>query len=217
MPRRVVVRAEQEETVPESYLIRLGGWTLERYLAEAPEDALWEFVRGEVIVHSPATAEHQDLVRFLLRLLDGYCEQRQWGRAHQGPAALQILPEVIREPDVFVLPPEELERARGVPLPVRPALIVEVISPSTRTLDLEEKARDYEQAGIPEYWAVDREHRILWVHRWSETGYKIQPAMAGLLESVAVPGFRLRVEWLWRDPLPRVDLCLREIPEPNID
>lgn len=151
MPRRVVVRAEQEKTVPESYLIRLGGWTLERYLAEAPEDALWEFVRGEVIVHSPATAEHQDLVRFLLRLLDGYCEQRQWGRAHQGPAALQILPEVIREPDVFVLPPEELERARGVPLPVRPALIVEVISPSTRTLDLEEKARDYEQAGIPEY------------------------------------------------------------------
>lgn len=41
------------------YLVRIGGWTLERYLAEAPESQVWEFVRGEVVVHSPATAEHE--------------------------------------------------------------------------------------------------------------------------------------------------------------
>jgi len=55
----VQVVDERKEPLRESYVVRLGGWTLERYLREAPEDQIWEFVRGEVVMHSPASAEHQ--------------------------------------------------------------------------------------------------------------------------------------------------------------
>lgn len=40
--------------IPGPYVVRMGGWTLERYLAEAPESQIWEFVCGEVVMHSPA-------------------------------------------------------------------------------------------------------------------------------------------------------------------
>ncbi len=208
---------EKKEIVEGPYTIRLGGWTLERYLREAPESAIWEFVRGEVVMHSPATAEHQDLVRFLLRLLDGYCEARGWGKVLTGPAAVQLAPDVVREPDLFVLPPEEVPKARGTPLRARPALVIEVISPSTRTIDLVEKAQDYAAARIPEYWAVDLERRELAVHRQGSEagGYRVERVASGQVESSAVPGFWLEADWLWQEPLPSVNPCLQALLQPS--
>ncbi|SNB64232.1 Uma2 family endonuclease [Thermoflexus hugenholtzii] len=212
---KMVVWTDRPRTFEAPYLARIGGWTLERYLTEAPEDQIWEFARGEVLVHSPATAEHQRLVGFLYRLLQEFCERTRWGEALTGPAALQILPDVVREPDVFVLAPEDIPHARGVPLTVRPVLIIEVTSPSTRTLDREEKAQDYAQAGVPEYWVVDPEHRELWVYRQSGETYQAERVTAGWVSSVAVRGFALRVEWLWQDPLPSAKECLEEIEQRN--
>jgi Uma2 family endonuclease len=211
MSLKVMVVDERKELLKEPYVVRLSGWTLERYLAEAPENLTWEFVRGEVVIHSPATAEHQDLVRFLLRLLDGYCEARGWGKVLTGPAAIKLLPDVVREPDLFVLPPEEVPKAKGMPLSVRPALVIEVMSPSTRAIDLVEKAEDYALAGIPEYWAVDPEHKELVVHRLEGGRYRAERVKEGKVRSISLPGFWLDVEWLFGDPLPPVTECLKEI------
>ena len=208
---KLTVVDERKEVLREPYVLRLGGWTLERYLAEAPESQLWEFARGEVIMYSPVTGEHQDLVRFLLRLLDGYCEAKTWGKVLTGPAAIRVLPDVIREPDIFVLPPEEVPKAKGVPLEVRPTLVIEVTSPATRTIDLVEKAQDYASAGIPEYWVVDPERREIAVHRLTGKRYDVERVKEGEVESSAVPGFRLKAEWLFREPLPPVAECWRAI------
>ena len=162
-------------------------------------------------MYSPVTGEHQDLVRFLLRLLDGYCEAKAWGKVLTGPAAIRVLPDVIREPDIFVLPPEEVPKATGVPLEVRPALVIEVTSPTTRTIDLVEKAQDYAAAGIPEYWVVDPERKEIALHRLVGKRYEVKHVKEGEIESSAVPDFLLKADWLFREPLPSVADCLRAI------
>ncbi len=210
---KIMVVDEHKRPLPGPYVVRLGGWTLDRYLAEAPEPLIWEFVRGEVVMHSPATAEHQRRVGFLFRLLQGYCEAMKWGEVLTGPAAIQILPDVVREPDLFVLPPEGVPKARGTPLQVRPALVVEVTSPTTRSIDLGEKAEDYALAGISEYWVVDPERQELRVHRQEGEKYRVERLQAGEAESTSVPGFWLEVGWLFREPLPPVSACLPAILE----
>lgn len=167
-------------------------------------------------MHSAAPAEHQWLVGFLYRFLQGFCEARKWGGALTGPAPMRVLPDVVREPDLFVLPPEEMPKARGVALDVRPALVIEVISPSTRAIDLEEKSGDYARARIPEYWAVDAERKTVIVHRLvqKESAYNIEAVTGGRLESGSVSGFWLQVNWLCRDPLPPAAACLAEILKP---
>lgn len=207
----MMVVDERKEPIAGPYLVRMGGWTLERYLQEAPEDQIWEFAHGELIMHSPATAEHQDLVGFLYWLLRGYCEAKGWGKVLTGPAALRVLPDVIREPDIFVVPPEEVEKVRGVPLEVRPALVVEVTSPATRGMDLGEKAAEYREAGIPEYWVVDLERREVVVHRIAGAEREVVRMREGTLIGQAVPGFWLEVEWLFQEPLPPAEACLRRI------
>lgn len=208
---KVMVVDEMRRPFQGPYVLRLGGWTREQYLAEAPENQLWEFVRGEVVMYSPATAEHQDLVGFLYRLLAGYCEAKGWGKVLMGPAAIQILPDVIREPDLFVLPPEEVPKAKGAPLVVRPALVVEVVSPSTRVIDLKEKPDDYASAGIPEYWAIDPDHKEFLVHRLRGEKYELEKATAGRARSSSVPGLLVDTEWLFQPLLPPVGECLKEV------
>ena len=42
-----------------------------------------------------------------------------------------------------------------------PDLAIEVLSPSTRHIDREEKAAEYAEAGVTEYWIVDPEGRSI--------------------------------------------------------
>ncbi len=198
----LTVLDSRTRTAISEYLVRLPGWTLEDYLERAPENAFWEFARGEVIVHSPVRAEHQELVYFLTWILGGFCERRKCGRIYNGPAAVQVLPDVVREPDIFVVRPEDRGRVKGVPVRVRPMLVVEVVSPSTRSLDLVEKAHDYALAGIPEYWAVDRERRAFHAFTLEGGRYRETVLRQGRFVSTVLPGFWLRVERLWQDPLP---------------
>jgi Uma2 family endonuclease len=39
--------------------------------------------------------------------------------------------------------------------PLRPVMVIEILSPSTRRVDLTLKRSRYEAAGCPSYWAVD--------------------------------------------------------------
>jgi hypothetical protein len=71
---RIEVVTEPGVPVTERFLLRVAGWTEERYFAEAPEDRVWEFRDGELIVQSPGMPRHQDLVGFLTFLLRGYTE-----------------------------------------------------------------------------------------------------------------------------------------------
>jgi Uma2 family endonuclease len=44
-------------------------------------------------------------------------------------------------------------------------LAVEVLSPSTRRHDRSTKRRFFQRMGVPEYWTVDIDHRVL--ERWT--------------------------------------------------
>ncbi len=211
----MLLDAHTKEPVQAEYLVHLPGWTLERYLAEAPENAFWEYVHGEVIVHSPVYAEHQAVVLFLTGLLRGFCQHTGLCcPVLTGPAGLRLEPEVIREPDIFVLAPEDAEKARGFPVEARPLLVVEVVSPSTRRLDLEVKPQEYARAEIPEYWVVDRERRTFHQYLLADKGtYRVEEYREGRVEAHSLSGFWMQVEWLWQEPLPpETQLLARILP-----
>ena len=66
--------------VAHPYEVRLPGWTEDRYFAEAPEEGFHEFKDGELVVHSPVSIEHQEIVGFLTFLLEGVVSRaRAWG------------------------------------------------------------------------------------------------------------------------------------------
>ncbi len=192
------------------YVARVGGWRVEDYLREAPENRRWEFAYGEVLMYSPATAEHQRIVGFLYSLLSHYGRPEGFD-VLLAPAAVQLAEDLIREPDISVFRPEDTPKVTGVPVKVLPVLVVEVTRPSTRTVDLVEKAQEYASVGIPEYWVVDLPRKRFVGHALEAGRYRVSELPRGCWVSAVLSGFWLDVAWLWQRPLPDVQKCLQEI------
>ncbi len=196
------------------YLLRLMGWTEKQYFKEAPEMWFVEFEDGELIVHSPVNVRHQRITGFLTFLLRGYVGSRNLGEVLNGPGVTRLRPGLNYEPDIFVVPAEHLRRFHRQYFAGAPALVVEVIAPSTRTYDLRTKAGNYRAHRVPEYWAVDPERQTLHQHLLPEdpsAPYLVTTHTDGRLDSQAVAGFWIDVGWLCQEPLPAELGCLEQI------
>jgi len=189
----------------EPYLLRLGGWTEERYFAEAPESQIVEFEDGELIMPSPVHIRHQDIVGFLSVLLRVYMGVRGLGRVFNGPGVVRLRPGLDYEPDIFVVAREQLDQLEEQYFSGAPILVVEVVSPGGRTYDLRTKAANYRQHGVREYWAIDPDAQRLFQHTLPSADaapYVVREHTTGRVESHTVPGFWIEAAWLWESPLP---------------
>ena len=57
-----------------------------------------------------------------------------------------------------------------------PSLVVEVLSPSSRSIDFVKKPHRYREFGVPEYWVADPGERVVWKFAFGKgrtDGYRI--------------------------------------------
>jgi Uma2 family endonuclease len=65
---------------------------------------------------------------------------------------------------------------------------------------------------VPEYWLIDPQAQWVEFYRLEGTHYRLAfDGSEGRYESLTLPGFWLRVEWLWQAPLPQTLDVLREL------
>lgn len=212
-----VIKIDTQQEVLEPYILRIGGWTEERYFKEAPETGFVEFEDGEIIMHSPVNIKHQKIVHFLTFLLTGYVSKHDLGMVLNGPAVVRLRANLDYEPDIFFISKDQLEQLKGEYFLGAPALIIEVLSSVSRNHDLKTKAVNYRRYGVPEYWAIDPEYSILYQHTLPKAlrgPYSIKTYKEGKLASKIIAGFWIEVSWLWQEPLPRELSCLEEILPP---
>ena len=184
--------------------------TYEEFLAWADEDTLAEWVDGEIVMTSPASNLHQDEARFLTAVLSVFVEAHALGVIR--PAPFQMKLAHGREPDLLFVAAEHQNRLRSRYLDGPADMVVEIVSPESVGRDRGEKFTEYEAGGVPEYWLLDPQRR--WAEFYHLEGERYRLAFAGAegqYRSAALPGFWLRVEWLWQQPLPPVLDVLREL------
>lgn len=172
-----------------------------------------EWVDGQVYVVSPNTDRHSKISRFLIMALQCYAEEKGLGEVFIPAFPMRIANRRAgREPDVFFVSKEHLDRNRGGFLEGAADLVIEVTSTATRTVDRNEKYTEYEQAGVREYWLIDPERKKVDAYRLGSDGrYKAVPlGEPATLRSEVLAGMWLPVEWLWRDPLPHLTAVQRE-------
>jgi Uma2 family endonuclease len=184
----------------------------EEFLAWADEDTLAEWVDGEVMITSAASLRHQAIMGFLVSIVGVYVEEHNLGTLLTAPFQMKLASSG-REPDLLFVAAEHLHRLRNTYLDGPADLAVEIISPESVGRDRGDKFYEYEQAGIPEYWLLDPQARRAEFYQLDAAGvYQlIAPDQEGVYRSAVVPGFWLRVSWLWQQPLPRVLDVLREL------
>jgi Uma2 family endonuclease len=143
-------------------------WTaneVRQLIAESPlATPRCELVDGELLVTPSPTWSHQRAVVLLVKALEEYLESHPVGVVCVSPSDVELEPQTIVQPDVFVVPPGEADRLLRGSLPVREALLAaEVLSPSSGRHDRVTKRQLYSRH-LHEYWIVDLDARI--IERW---------------------------------------------------
>ncbi len=126
-------------------------WFTADDLDSLPDDGnRYELVDGELLVTPSPRVRHQGVSGELFYLLRQALPAGL--RLLAAPMDVRFGPKRQLQPDLLVVRDEGLEAARVESVPL---LVVEILSPSTRSRDQVTKRRVYEQEGVPSYWIVD--------------------------------------------------------------
>lgn len=175
-------------------------WSLKQEFTRA------EWVNGDVVAMSPASARHVDIIHWLIKVLGVFVEYHQLGSL-KGPdftVRLKTATGIARRvPDVLFVDRTRVALIKKNHLEGAPDLAIEVVSPESEIRDRQLKHAEYESAGVREYWIIDPNAEKLDVFTLNSAGkyQQIEPA-DGKLASSVIAGFWLRPEWMWQVPLP---------------
>jgi Uma2 family endonuclease len=139
-------------------------WTPEEVRALPDDGRRYEVVAGELLVTPAPSFKHQDSVFRLARMLNDYAERTGVGYVLMSPADIEPEQGALVQPDVFVGPLPEGRRPESWADFSHLLLAVEVLSPSTARADRTVKRLLFQRTGVPEYWIVDLDARL--VERW---------------------------------------------------
>jgi Uma2 family endonuclease len=158
--------AEQIMSMP---TVRPRRWTrdeVDRLVDErAGMSPRYELVDGELLVTPAPTHRHQRLILRLALLLHPYLTRHMLGEIFLGPCELNLALGERYEPDLFVLPAIGGRRPTISAGTVDPLLVCESLSSSSARHDRITKRRAFQRNGIPAYWIIDGDSRVLEVWR----------------------------------------------------
>jgi Uma2 family endonuclease len=175
--------------------------TYEQFLTSLDDSIHAEWVHGEAIVFMPPSIRHQDIVTFLLGLIDGFVKLFNLGRDWTAPCEMRLLvTSTSREPDILFLATSNFGRLSENRVLGPADLVIELVSTESITRDRVEKFNEYQINGVREYWGIDPRPGMVRADFWvlDESGrYQAIPLAAdGKYHSTVLPNFKLDVNTL---------------------
>src|SRR4051794_1782960 len=158
-----------------------------------PDGMRHELVRGELRTMAPAGFEHGAVGMRLAAALTSYVEENNLGVVVMAETGFTIErdPDTVRAPDIAFIRQAKIPKA-GLPKTFwegTPDLLVEVVSPSDRPSEVQEKVKNWLECGTEIVWVLNPVKRTLTVCR---RGVNDRPL--GVDDSVdgedVVPGFK---------------------------
>ena len=161
-----------------------------------------EIIDGEHYVTPSPNVRHQRLVRRLLVEIELYLKVNALaGEVFPAPLDVVLSDVDVVEPDLLFVAGDQTDIVTEKNVQGPPALVIEVLSKSTRKRDAQTKRRLFERTGVREYWLVDPELDAVQVFRPTLEG-----RLARVVELTAEDG-----DVLTTPLLPGCQIDLREL------
>lgn len=103
---------------------------------------------------------------------------------------VRFVDDLVYRPDVIFLSKEKAARCRERVTEV-PDVIVEVISPDSRSFDTQTKKHDYERFGVGEYWLIDPQRKSFAFFRLAKGKFVEAEADGDTFRSQSIDGLSL--------------------------
>lgn len=181
--------------------------TYDDFLLFPEEDGLrHEIINGVHYVTAAPNMRHQDLVgRLYLAIGNFLASHPGVGRVFLSPVDVVFTIHDVVEPDLVFVAGDQTNILTEANIQGAPAIVVEVLSKSTRTRDERIKKELFDRGGVREYWMVDPDRNQLIVHLRDADGFRAcSPLSAGdhaVLTTPLLPAFSLSLSELFRPSL----------------
>ena len=135
-----------------------GGWTVDG-LETFPEDGVRrELLDGVLLVRPSPSVAHQQVAMRLMVALQECCPAEY--DVNQG-VQVRLGPRSAFSPDVLVVTEEAARRCGNHFFPHEMVLAIEVVADVSKTMDRVTKPALYAEAGIPHYWFITTDGRLV--------------------------------------------------------
>ena len=161
-----------------------------------------ELIDGELFVTPSPSPLHQYVsgrLEFLFRQL---VIDLGHGLLFSAPLDVKLAEDTVVQPDLILYLPDRRPLVTTTAVEGAPSLVVEILSPSTRTYDLQTKRRRYAEHGVPENWLVDTlSHAVTVCSDPQEGRYRSERVARDVATSVLIPDFTVDLDELFA-PIP---------------
>jgi Uma2 family endonuclease len=141
----------------------------------AKDKQRYELINGRIVTSPPATYGHGESGFLVSVKLGSYILDNDLGTGLDSSAGFILPSGDLVQPDFAFISKDRLSAG---PPPDRhqfgqivPNLVVEILSPSTKKIDLGEKKAIYAKNGVDEYWVLDTDMRRLTAFQMSAQAY----------------------------------------------
>ena len=147
----------------------------------------YELHEGEISITASPRPRHQQVVGNLYLIMAEHVRRLGLGEVYLSPIDVILADVTVLEPDLIYLDPTRLGLVsdRGVEGP--PTLVIEVLSPSTAFNDRGVKRQLCARYGVPNYWIVDADARVIETYRLSGETYEPGPRLEGATAAALPP------------------------------
>ncbi len=148
------------------------------------QEGRYELAEGRVVMMVGASRNHAIIVANLQALIRAQLNRREW--AVVADFGLDTGPKTLRYPDVMV---DRKGGRGGDSTAIAPALLVEILSPTTATYDLGDKAAEYLRlASLSAYVVFAQDEPKAWMWVRGDAGFPLGPeVVTGDAATVRIP------------------------------
>lgn len=166
------------------------GYTVDDILA-LPEGERAELIDGEMFMMASPTRTHQRILGWMHVTIYNYIKSKKGKcQVYLAPFAVFLKNDNKNyvEPDVLVSCKDERVDEQGCH--GAPDWAIEIVSPSSVTMDYRRKAKAYREAGVREYWIIDSQKERTTVYLFGDDGTeeKTEYTFTDVIRSTVVEG-----------------------------
>lgn len=201
-----MVTATKAELIPEAFreIVALRPLDADDLRGFPDDDKRYEIIGGQLVVSPSPSTRHQHVLGEIYAALKSHLASNATGRVFLSPLDVRLSFYDVVQPDLLVVlnDRQDLIQEQGIAGP--PNLVVEILSPSSKTTDRVDKAALYARSGVDEYWIVDPIEETVTVYGLD--GDRFAPAATldrqDDLYSIVLAGLVLDLDTIFPDPSP---------------
>jgi len=163
------------------------------------EDSNYELIDGVLVIHSPASENHENIFSYLNQILGFHLAETKLGKIYGSRFVMRLSKTWNPEPDLFVILKNKYSNIKENHFEGPADLVIEILSKSTKELDLNKKVQNFLKFGVAEIWIIDLFEKKISIYFKNENDsiHYSDSNSSEIIQSKVLPDLNLQIRWIW--------------------